>query len=96
VQTLPPAEPGEPQYFAVDFARFLSNGTPPRGLFQLRISGWDPVAKKRIVGQSEPGGSLFWRARPGHFVLRAIDELGRSHTQPLEVTLVSDGRAPRP
>jgi penicillin-binding protein 1C len=49
-----------------------------------------------FVGRSEPGGSLFWRARPGHFVLRAIDELGRSRTQPLEVTLVSDGRSPRP
>ena len=47
-----------------------------------------------FVGQSEPGGTLFWRARPGRFVLRAVDELGRSGTQPLSVELVSDGRLP--
>lgn len=47
-----------------------------------------------IVGQSEPGGTLFWRAHPGHFVVRAVDELGRSLTQPLAVELVSDGRLP--
>jgi penicillin-binding protein 1C len=47
-----------------------------------------------FVGQSEPGGTLFWRARPGRFVLRAVDELGRSGTQPLAVELVSDGRLP--
>ncbi len=46
------------------------------------------------VGQSEPGGTFFWRARPGRFVLRAVDELGRSLTQPLAVELVSDGRPP--
>jgi len=48
-----------------------------------------------FVGQSEPGSVLFWRARPGHFVVRAVDELGRSRTLPLEVTLVGDGRPPR-
>jgi penicillin-binding protein 1C len=42
-----------------------------------------------FVGQSEPGATYFWRARPGRFVLRAIDELGRSSTQPLRVDLVS-------
>jgi penicillin-binding protein 1C len=45
-----------------------------------------------FVGQSEPGGTLFWPAHPGRFVLRAVDELGRSLTQPLAVELVSDGR----
>jgi penicillin-binding protein 1C len=49
-----------------------------------------------LVGQSEPGGTLFWRAHPGRFVLRAVDELGRSLTQPLAVELVSDGRLPAP
>lgn len=46
------------------------------------------------VGQSEPGGSLFWRARPGRFTLRAVDAMGRSVSQPLRVELVSDGRPP--
>jgi penicillin-binding protein 1C len=47
-----------------------------------------------FVGQSEPGGTLFWAARPGRFVLRAVDDAGRSVAQPLAVELVSDGRAP--
>jgi hypothetical protein len=42
----------------------------------------------------EPGGILFWPARPGQFIVRAVDELGRSVTQPLAVELVSDGRPP--
>jgi penicillin-binding protein 1C len=45
-----------------------------------------------FVGQSDPGGTLFWPAHPGRFVLRAVDEIGRSLTQPLAVELVSDGR----
>jgi penicillin-binding protein 1C len=48
-----------------------------------------------FVGQSAPGETLFWRARPGRYVVRAVDELGRSVTQPLTVDLVSDGRPPR-
>ena len=48
----------------------------------------------RFVGQTAPGGTHFWPARPGRFVLRAVDALGRSRTQPLEVALASDGRAP--
>ena len=48
-----------------------------------------------FVGQSEPGGTLFWPARPGHFVLRAVDDVGRAVAQPLAVELVSDGRLPR-
>jgi penicillin-binding protein 1C len=47
-----------------------------------------------FVGQSEPGGMLFWHARPGHFVVRAVDELGRSRTESLDVMLVGDGRPP--
>ncbi len=46
------------------------------------------------VGQSDPGGTFFWRARPGRFVLRAVDGMGRSVAQPLTVELVSDGRLP--
>lgn len=40
--------PGEPQYEAIDFGAVLSNGAPPRGLFQLTVAGWDPVAKEAI------------------------------------------------
>jgi penicillin-binding protein 1C len=47
-----------------------------------------------FVGQSEPGGTLFWPARPGRFTLRAVDAMGRSVSQPLRVELVSDGRPP--
>jgi alpha-2-macroglobulin len=50
VRSLPPVAPGEPQYDVVDFGRQLSNGAVPRGLFQLRVSGWDPVEKKRVDG----------------------------------------------
>ena len=45
VRTLPTAAPGEPQYLAVDFGSFLARGTPPRGLFQLEVVGWDPEKK---------------------------------------------------
>ncbi len=45
VRALPAATPGQPQYLAVDFASFLTRGTPPRGLFQLEIVGWDPEKK---------------------------------------------------
>jgi uncharacterized protein YfaS (alpha-2-macroglobulin family) len=45
VRTLAAAAPGEPQYFALDFASFLSRGTPPRGLFRLEVVGWDPEKK---------------------------------------------------
>jgi alpha-2-macroglobulin len=50
VRALAPAAPGDPQYEAVDFGAALSQGGPPRGLFQLRVSGWDPVERKRIDG----------------------------------------------
>jgi membrane carboxypeptidase/penicillin-binding protein PbpC len=42
----------------------------------------------RFVGQSTAGQVLFWPARPGAFVVRAVDSLGRSRTQPLRVELV--------
>jgi uncharacterized protein YfaS (alpha-2-macroglobulin family) len=50
VRPLAQVATGDPQYEAVDFGGFLSNGAPPRGLFQLRISGWDPDDKERIDG----------------------------------------------
>lgn len=53
VQPLSPGEPGEPQYFAVDFGRFVSQGATPRGLFDLRVSGWDAEKKKRYANASD-------------------------------------------
>ena len=50
VRALAPVAPGEPQYEAVDFGVHLSDGGAPRGLFQLRVSGWDPLEKKRVDG----------------------------------------------
>jgi penicillin-binding protein 1C len=47
------------------------------------------------VGQSAPGSTYFWSARPGRFTVRAVDELGRSVAQPLAVEVVSDGRLPQ-
>ena len=47
------------------------------------------------VGQSAPGMTYFWPARAGRFTLRAVDELGRSVSQPLAVEVVSDGRLPQ-
>jgi penicillin-binding protein 1C len=49
-----------------------------------------------FVGQSAPGGTLFWPARPGRWVVRAVDEQGRAVAQPLAVELVGDGRVPEP
>jgi penicillin-binding protein 1C len=46
------------------------------------------------VGESRSGGTLFWQARPGRFVVRAVDELGRSETRTFEVGVVGDGRRP--
>ncbi len=39
---------GEPQYEAIDFGTVLSGGAPPRGLFQLTVTGWDPEKKETI------------------------------------------------
>lgn len=41
-----------------------------------------------FVGQSAPGEPLFWPARPGQFIVRAVDDLGRARTQTLRVDLV--------
>jgi penicillin-binding protein 1C len=46
------------------------------------------------VGQSQPGTTFFWPAKPGKFVVRAVDEMGRSVSQSLAVELISDGRLP--
>jgi len=41
--------PGKAQYTNIDFSSFLSGGEPPRGLFSLKVQGWDPK-KKRALG----------------------------------------------
>src|SRR5262249_29679727 len=48
VRPLSAPSPDEPAYEAVDFGSFLTAGSPPRGLFQLRVSAWDPVKQQRI------------------------------------------------
>ena len=50
VRAMPPGAPGDPQYDVVDFGAKIASGAEPRGLFQLRVSGWDPETKKRIDG----------------------------------------------
>jgi uncharacterized protein YfaS (alpha-2-macroglobulin family) len=52
IRPLAAVAPGEPQYEAVDFGSALAQG-PPRGLFQLRVTGWDPVKKERIESASD-------------------------------------------
>jgi uncharacterized protein YfaS (alpha-2-macroglobulin family) len=52
-RSLAAVPPGEPQYEAIDFGKALSDGLPPRGLFQLEVSGWDPVAKEAIDGTED-------------------------------------------
>jgi uncharacterized protein YfaS (alpha-2-macroglobulin family) len=50
VRPTAPGAPGDPQYDVVDFGAKIASGAEPRGLFQLRVSGWDPETKKRIDG----------------------------------------------
>jgi penicillin-binding protein 1C len=38
------------------------------------------------VGTSRPGESLFWKARPGSFIVRAVDEQGRAAAEEIIVT----------
>jgi penicillin-binding protein 1C len=39
----------------------------------------------RFLGQTKPRESLFWNAAPGHYEIRAVDDLGRMSTRMLEV-----------
>jgi penicillin-binding protein 1C len=40
----------------------------------------------RLVGTSRPGEALFWKARPGNFIVRAVDDQGRSVAENVTVT----------
>jgi penicillin-binding protein 1C len=42
----------------------------------------------RLVGKSRPGEALPWPARPGRYVVRAVDDRGRSDSQELRVRAV--------
>jgi penicillin-binding protein 1C len=44
-------------------------------------------ADETFLGRARPGDTLFWRPPPGHFLLRAVDERGRSDSRPLRVEL---------
>jgi len=43
------------------------------------------------VGRAASGSTLFWRARPGRFVVRAVDDLGRARTRRLAVAVAAGG-----
>jgi penicillin-binding protein 1C len=44
----------------------------------------------RLVGTARSGESLFWTARPGRFVVRAVDDQGRSVAEELNVSSSGD------
>jgi hypothetical protein len=39
-----------------------------------------------MVGTSRSGESFFWRAHPGDFLIRAVDDQGRAVAEDLSVT----------
>ncbi len=42
-----------------------------------------------FIGSSRPGETLFWQPpSAGHYLLRAVDDHGRSDERPLEIGLV--------
>jgi penicillin-binding protein 1C len=43
---------------------------------------------ERFVGRSDHGQPLFWPPRPGHFMLRAVDDQGRSDARPISVQVI--------
>ena len=51
-----------------------------------RIVYW--FVDDQLVGTSTSGESLMWKARPGSFLIRAIDQQGRAVAEELKVTAV--------
>lgn len=41
-----------------------------------------------LVGTSQAGRPFFWGARPGGFLVKAVDELGRASSARVKVALV--------
>ena len=72
-----------------------------RVAYQLREGGGEPIPFSAVsdadgrrvhwfvddawVGEAPSGDTFFWRARPGRFVVRAVDDLGRTETRSLRV-----------
>jgi len=48
-----------------------------------RIVYW--FVDSALVGTSRSGESFFWKARPGDFIVRAVDEQGRTVGENLRV-----------
>ena len=42
-----------------------------------------------LVGSSPSGQPFFWKARPGNFVVRAVDDQGRANSRRIQVSMVS-------
>ncbi len=45
-------------------------------------------ADESFVGSTPPGETLFWTPRPGRYLIRVVDDHGRSHSRELTVELV--------
>jgi penicillin-binding protein 1C len=43
---------------------------------------------ERFVGATKRGESFFWKAQPGDFIVRVVDDSGRSHSRFLHVAVV--------
>jgi penicillin-binding protein 1C len=41
-----------------------------------------------LVGKARPGEPLLWKARPGRFVVRAVDDQGRAGAVRVKVAIV--------
>ncbi|MDX2171389.1 MAG: MG2 domain-containing protein, partial [Deltaproteobacteria bacterium] len=72
VRPLAPVAPGEAQYEVVDFGAFLANGAPPRGLFQLQVSAWDPE-RKLVIDDIEAAARVVLVTDLGFLVKDALD-----------------------
>lgn len=42
-----------------------------------------------LVGSSPSGKPFFWKAKPGNFVVRAVDDQGRANSRRIQVSMVS-------
>jgi penicillin-binding protein 1C len=72
-----------------------------RVVYQLRSAGGDQIPLHAVsdadgrridwfvndawVGRVASGDTLLWRARPGRFTVRAVDDLGRAQTRRIEI-----------
>jgi penicillin-binding protein 1C len=77
-----------------------------RVAYQIRAGAQDPIpftaasdaddrnvhwfVDDAYVGVTPSSGTLFWPARPGRFVVRAVDDLGRTQTRALRVDVATE------